>query len=126
MNRNQYLDMCGMEFFAYHGCYRDEELNGNHFRVDLRLYTDLDRAAQSDDLDDALDYVLVYEVVKAEMNVRSTLVENVCKRILTSIFAHFPQLEGARISIAKLHPDIGEEIEQFRVVMEEDRFGKPL
>jgi len=28
-----------MEFFAYHGCMKEEELTGTHFNVNLSLYT---------------------------------------------------------------------------------------
>ena len=76
----------GMEFYAYHGCYRDEQLIGNNFLVDITMDTDMEKASKSDDLCDALNYAEVYEIVKQEMSIRSFLLENVSSRILNKLF----------------------------------------
>ena len=43
-----------MEFYAFHGHYREEQIVGNRFLVDLEIETDMTAAAASDDLDDAV------------------------------------------------------------------------
>ena len=96
----------GMEFYAYHGCYREEQLTGNHFVVDITLETDMDKASKSDNLCDALDYADVYELVKQEMSVRSFLLEHVSRRILDRLFEHFPQLKRAEVCVEKLNPPV--------------------
>lgn len=121
MGCQSHLEMEGMEFFAYHGCYRDEELNGNYFRVDLVLEADLDAAAISDCLEDTLDYVHAYKIVREVMDQRSALLENVCYRMLGNLFGSFPQLHYAKVKLSKLHPDIGGDIKKFSVVMEKTR-----
>jgi dihydroneopterin aldolase len=105
----------GMEFYAYHGCYREEQLIGNHFRVDMTMDTDMERASNSDDLCDALDYAKVYELVKQEMDIRSHLLEHVSGRILDRLFEHFPQLNGASVCVAKLNPPVGGQIQSVSV-----------
>ncbi len=40
----------GMEFYAYHGCFAEEQLIGTWFVVDLFLETDTTEAEQTDDL----------------------------------------------------------------------------
>ncbi|MDX5443432.1 MAG: dihydroneopterin aldolase, partial [Hymenobacteraceae bacterium] len=40
----------GMEFFAFHGFYDEEQKIGNKYGVDLYIKTDLHAAAESDDL----------------------------------------------------------------------------
>ena len=35
-----------MEFYAFHGHYREEQIVGNHFMVDVTIETDTDKAGQ--------------------------------------------------------------------------------
>ena len=44
-----------MEFYAFHGHYQEEQIVGNRFLVDLELEADLSSAAQSDQLEDAVN-----------------------------------------------------------------------
>ena len=79
----------GMEFYGYHGHYAVEQVVGNRFIVDLSLFTDCTQAAQSDNLDDALNYQTAYMIVLEEMQVRSHLLEHVAGRILDRLFNRF-------------------------------------
>ena len=45
----------GMEFFAYHGCFREEQLIGTKFIVDIDINFDTASAEQSDHLHDTLN-----------------------------------------------------------------------
>ncbi len=110
-----------MEFYAYHGCYHEEELTGNHFTIDLMLETCTEEASKSDDIGDALNYAEVYELVKQEMNIRSHLLEHVCSRILNRIFMHFPQLEQAEVRVAKLNPPIGGQVKSVSVCLQKSK-----
>ena len=94
----------GMEFYAYHGCLREEQVTGNNFLVDIAMDCDMEKASQSDDLLDALNYAEVYELVKKEMLIRSHLLEHLCSRILDRLFESFPQLYSAEVCVAKLNP----------------------
>ncbi len=109
------IRLSGMEFYAYHGCYQEEQVIGNHFLVDLLLETDMEKASKSDELDDALNYAEVYELVKQEMNARSHLLEHVTARILDVLFVRFPQLERAEVQVAKLNPPIGGQLKSVSV-----------
>ncbi len=114
-NTSGRIRLNGMEFYAYHGCYPEEQIIGNRFLVDLTLETDTGRASESDNLDDALNYATVYESVKHEMNIRSHLLEHVAGRILDRIFAQFPQLQQAEVTVAKLNPPLGGKVESVSV-----------
>ena len=96
----------GMEFFAYHGVYQEERETGQNFSVDLEILADYSKACHSDKLEDAIDYVQVYELVKAEMAIPSSLLENVAQRIIDRIQKDFDQIEGIKVKITKLHPPI--------------------
>ena len=53
-----------MEFYAHHGHFDEEQTIGGRFTVDLVIDTDFSKAAETDNLEDAVDYSLVYEMVK--------------------------------------------------------------
>jgi dihydroneopterin aldolase len=66
-----------------------------------------DRAADSDDIRDALDYLSAYEVIAREMKIPSHLLEHVARRILDALHATFPGLLHATIKVSKLNPPLG-------------------
>ncbi|MBC8320882.1 MAG: dihydroneopterin aldolase [Bacteroidetes bacterium] len=97
----------GMEFFAYHGCFKEEQVIGTKFNIDLFLTLDTSKAEVSDKLHDTVNYQHVFQIVKAEMQITSKLLEHVGRRILNSIQSTFPQVEKATIKIRKLNPPLG-------------------
>ena len=63
----------GMEFYAHHGHFAEERIVGNKFLLDLFIDTDCEKAAETDKLEDALNYQEVYEIVKQQMEIKSVL-----------------------------------------------------
>ncbi len=96
-----------MEFYAYHGCFAEEAIVGNNFIVNLWLETNTEKPSETDDINDALNYQQTYLLVKAQMEIRSHLLENVCMRILDTLFDNFSQLNEARVKVSKLNPPMG-------------------
>lgn len=111
------VELINMEFFAYHGCFKEEQIIGNNFLVSFWADTDSDKAAISDNIDDALNYQEVYNLIKNEMEIPSKLMESVAKRILNRVKEAFPQIVDAQVSISKLNPPIGGKVEASRVTM---------
>ena len=64
-------------------------------------------AMKHDMLEVALDYGELYQLVKAEMDIPSQLVDNVAGRIGRSVLEHFQQVTAIDISITKLNPPLG-------------------
>ena len=60
----------GMEFFAYHGCFKEERVIGTRFQVDISLESDTSQAEETDDLKKTLNYQDIYKLIKAEMEVK--------------------------------------------------------
>jgi dihydroneopterin aldolase len=108
----------GMEFFAYHGVYEEEREKGQNFSIDLEILADYSKACYSDKLEDAIDYVQVYELVKAEMAIPSSLLENVAQRIIDSIQKSFDQIEGIKVKITKLQPPISGKLKGISIELE--------
>lgn len=97
----------GMEFFAYHGCFKEEQVIGTKFKIDLFITTDTTEAEATDDLSKTINYQSVYLLVKKEMQHKSKLLEHVARRILNNLKHNFPAIEKATIKIAKLNPPLG-------------------
>lgn len=99
-----------MEFYAFHGHYKEEQIVGNKFLIDLTLETDLEPASKSDQLVDAADYQIAYRVVAKEMEVKSNLLENIAGRILDSVYREMKGIHSAKVKIRKMNPPMGGQI----------------
>lgn len=99
-----------MEFYAFHGHYKEEQIVGNHFLVDVVLETDTDKAGASDDLTDTLNYQKAYLVVKKEMDTSSNLLEHIATRILNALYSDLSGLKKATVKVSKINPVMGGKI----------------
>ena len=111
-----------MEFYAFHGHYQEEQIVGNRFLVDLELETDLSAPAQSDQLDDAVNYQQAYKIIKHEMRrTKSNLLENIGKRILDALWAEMKGIEKTTIRIRKLNPPMGGPIKSVGITLSREQ-----
>ena len=111
-----------MEFYAFHGHYQEEQIVGNRFLVDLEMEADLAAPANSDNLNDAVNYQQAYQIIKNEMRrTKSNLLENIGKRILDALWAEMEGIEKATIRIRKLNPPMGGPIKSVGVKMSRKR-----
>ena len=100
------IELRGLNFFAYHGVLPEERKRGNTFVVDLSLEANLSRAIRTDELGDTINYALVYEVVKREMDTPSQLLEHVCGRIATALLNEFVAIQRVSVCVVKKNPPI--------------------
>ena len=107
-----------MEFYAFHGHYREEQIVGNRFLVDLELETDLSVPAESDQLKDAVNYQQAYQIIKKEMKrKKSNLLENIGKRMLDALYEEMTGIEKITLRIRKMYPPMGGPINSVGVTM---------
>lgn len=107
--------------YAYHGCLAEETVIGSEYSVDVVITTDLSRSATSDQLLDTVDYVLINRIVKTEMKIPSKLLEHVAKRILDHIFTAAISVTKAVVSVTKINPPIGGDVEKVTIILAEKR-----
>ena len=100
------IELEGMEFHSFHGVLEREKVTGNLFVVDFRGVLDMRAAAESDALEDALNYAEIYDVVAAEMAIPSDLLEHVAGRIVKAIERRFPQLDSFSVRVSKKRPPV--------------------
>ena len=107
--------------FANHGCLKEETAIGSDYRVDLEVKANLSISAKSDELNDTVDYVFLNKVVREEMSTPSKLLETVAKRILTRIFNEDKLVRKASVSVSKINPPIGGDVEMVTINLTERR-----
>ncbi|MDW5288961.1 dihydroneopterin aldolase [Formosa sp. PL04] len=110
-----------IRIFANHGCLTEETKIGSDYRVDLVIKANLQASAVSDNLADTVDYVFLNRIVREEMKIPSYLLETVAKRILVRILKENKQIDKANISVSKLNPPIGGDVEMVTIKMTEKR-----
>jgi dihydroneopterin aldolase len=107
---NSKIHISGMEFYAHHGCFKEERQVGAYFKVDLILEYNATQAAQTDDINHTVNYQAVYLEVKEIMKRPVNLLETLCQKILSMIQEKFPQVYYAEITVQKLNPALGGKI----------------
>ncbi|MEI6047966.1 MAG: dihydroneopterin aldolase [Bacteroidota bacterium] len=106
-----------MEFYSFHGHFKEEQIVGNKFLVDLTIETDMTLPRESDNLKDALNYQKVYEIVKLQMEVKSHLLEHIAGRILDAIYSEVDGIMKATVKVSKMNPPMGGKIGAVSIVM---------
>ncbi len=102
------MELSGMEFHAYHGCLESEKKEGNRFIVDFKAVYYLRKPAVTDDLKDAVDYSVIYSLIREEMGKRSDLLEHVANRIVLAVKDRFSQaLPFIKVTVTKCNPPVG-------------------
>ena len=107
--------------FAYHGCLVEEGKIGSDYLVNLTVFTDLKKSSTTDELSDTADYVDLNRIIVQEMAFRSNLLEHVAKRIIDRIFAELSMIQKIKVSVSKLNPPIGGDVESVLIEMKETR-----
>lgn len=103
--------------YAFHGCMDEEERIGSDYIVNLEVEANMDLAAKSDKLDNAVDYVTLNAIVKEEMSIRSKLLEHVAQRIIDRVLVLFPKVDDVVVCVAKQNPPIGGDVKEVSVCL---------
>ncbi|XCI75084.1 MAG: dihydroneopterin aldolase [Flavobacteriales bacterium] len=108
-----------INLLGFHGCMEEEAKVGTSFRIDLEVDTDLSKAAITDDLQDAMNYVHLNRIVKDEMAIRSKLIEHVAQRIIRRIRKELPVVRCIKVKVCKLSPPLGGDVGKVCVIMKD-------
>ncbi len=115
----------GMHFYAYHGCFKEEQVVGTDFSVDILLTIDTSVAQQSDNLADTIDYQTIYQIVKREMMIKAKLIEHLAHRILSAVTAQYIAITFGQVAIRKLNPPLGGKMDAVNIIITTDDLPKP-
>lgn len=109
------LRLAKMEFTGHHGVTDEEKKQGGKFEVDCEIETDIVKAAASDNLDDTIDYDLVYSIIREHIGNRSY---NLLESLAVKMKSEIRQKTGARVvrlRIRKMGPAISGHTGYFEV-----------
>lgn len=111
----------GMEFFAHHGYYQEEQKIGNKFAVDIMIVTDLSDAAEHDVLEETINYETLYKIIRHVMSEPTKLLEHLGKRIIDTVFEEFHQVSSIKVKVSKYNPPVGGICQKASVSLKESR-----
>ena len=115
------IKLNNIRLHAWHGCLKEESIIGSQYSVDVIVKANLAKAKQTDSLADTVDYVHLNAIVKEEMAIKSKLLEHVAERILHRIFKEQAMVDFAEVSVAKINPPIGGDVESVTVCLTKER-----
>ncbi len=95
-----------IEIYAYHGVLPQERTVGGRYGIEVEVETSNEKATETDNLEDTINYADILDIVKQEMAVPSKLIEHVAGRIVRRIRKDFPTVEKATVRLTKKHPPI--------------------
>jgi dihydroneopterin aldolase len=114
------INLEGMDFHAFHGCYELERLTGSHFEVSLRIVSPLGRVAEDDDVTQAVNYLTVYETVREQMAVTQHTIERVAQNIINALHSAFSQIVAVECTVTKIAPPLGGKVNRVSVTLKSD------
>lgn len=94
-------------FHGHHGIYEEEKILGNEFEVNITV-TFLPKSLPVKHIEETIDYVSVYQLVKKRMSVPTPLLETLVTEIAGEILSQFMLAESVSISIRKVNPPISQ------------------
>ena len=120
MTEGDRLLLEGMEFFGHHGDLEAERALGSRLYVDVEIGADLAPSGASDRLEDTVDYVRCYEVVRSVVEEgQHRLLETVAERVAAALL-DIARVERVRVRVAK-QPPVRGAFERFAVVIDRER-----
>jgi len=104
---SSYIYIDDVRFRAYHGVLPQERSVGADFLLSLRVGYPLERAMESDSVEDTLNYAELYELARREIAVSSCLLEHVAGRIAKAICSRWPEVTSVDLRLSKKNPPMG-------------------
>jgi dihydroneopterin aldolase len=114
------ISLSNLEFFGFHGLYEGEKKIGNQFLVDIQIDFS-PTVVIVNELDQTIDYVLVYNKVKEIMETPTPLLETIVCKIADQILLDhsiadkvFVQITKQKLAIPSFVGDTAVSIERVR------------
>ena len=104
--KEQTITLTGLRFYAYHGAEPQEAIVGAWYTVDITIQADATDAILNDNLSGTINYAKVTDIIKAQMEIRSALIEHVAGRIANALITNFPAIESLTLTVCKEHPPV--------------------
>ena len=112
----------GLEVFANHGVFPEENKLGQKFVVSVTLYTDTRRAGETDDLSASIHYGEAAHAIDEFMRVHTfKLIETAAESVAAMLLDRYPGAYGARVKLEKPWAPVGLPLRTVSVEIERTR-----
>ena len=108
------IEIKGMKFYAHHGWFEIERKIGQYFVVDIMCEINSQNTL-GDDLYNTIDYQVLYDDIKVQMQNSCRLLETVLDNIGNLFLIKYPSIQSLSIKIHK-QPSLGGKVEEVCVV----------
>lgn len=93
-----------LQFYSFHGIHDEERILGNNYEVNVVLSVNVDE--QINNLEQTVNYVAVYEMIKQRMRIPTPLLETLAQDISKAIHNMLNRNLTISVSIIKINPPI--------------------
>ena len=102
----------GLKVFAFHGVNPEEQENGQLFILDMEAHANLNKACQTDNLEDTVSYAKILKTAQRVMTAQKDfLLERVAQRVAQALLEEYDRLEIVDITIKKPNAPINADFE---------------
>lgn len=102
------IHIYGLDIYAHHGVYPAENQLGQHFFVNATLYTDMNQAGRSDELDNTTNYgEICHFITDYLQNNTFKLLEAAAEHTAHQLLTHFPLIHQVDLELQKPSAPIG-------------------
>ncbi|MBQ4153783.1 MAG: dihydroneopterin aldolase [Clostridia bacterium] len=112
----------GLKIFAYHGVNPEETENGQEFELDITLFTNLEKARKTDDLEETINYAKARKVINAAMTEKPyKLIERAAEEVANRLIENFPKLMSVEVLLKKPNAPMSGVFDYVAVRIRKDR-----
>ncbi len=98
------IHLTNLFFFSFHGIHEEERILGNEYELNVDI--EFLEKEQVNNLNQTIDYVKVFEIIKQRMSIPTALLETVAQDLTQEIYTFDNKISLINISIKKSHPPI--------------------
>ena len=114
--------LTGIHGFGYHGLFEHERKDGQDFFVDLALSLDLTAAAQSDAIEDTVNYAEITDLVVEEITSNPVnLIEKLAARIAERVLNQHIKVQSVVVTVQKPQAPVAAQLKDIAVVITRSR-----
>ncbi len=92
-------------FYAYHGIHEEEKVLGNEYELSAEIqFHEENEVIYS--IQETIDYVEIYNIIKKRMNIPSPLLETIIMDIGNAIKKEYDNVRSISVHLKKIHPPV--------------------
>ncbi len=110
-----------MQFYGFHGVSESEKHLGGRFEVDVEMHLSLKDSCESDDLNDTINYEVIYKTVDSCIRKdKFYLIEALANSIAKDILNEHP-VDSLMVRVLKLHAPVKGVLDTIEVEIERNK-----